>query len=48
MSHGTHMNASWHIYECVMANMTPTKGGISTATHAGVETHLNESWQTYE
>jgi len=37
MRHGTHMNASWHAYECVMARIWMRHG-----------THMNASWHTYE
>jgi len=37
MSHGTHMNESWHTYEWVMAHIWMSHG-----------THMNESCHTYE
>ena len=37
MSHGTHMNESWHTYVWVMAHISMSHG-----------THMNESWHTYE
>ena len=37
ISHGTHMNALWHTYECVMAHIRMSHG-----------THMNETWHTYD
>jgi len=37
VSHGTHMSASWHTYECVMAHIWVRHG-----------THMSASWHTYE
>jgi len=37
MSHGTYLNGSWHIYECVMAHIWMRHG-----------TYINESWHIYE
>jgi len=36
MSHGTHMDESWHTYGCVMAHIWMSHG-----------THMDESWHTY-
>ena len=37
MSHGTHVNESWHTCEWIMAHMWMSHG-----------THVNESWHTHE
>jgi len=59
MSHGTHVNESWHTYEWVMAHIWTSHGAhmnVSWRTYQRVMAHIwmwhgtrmNESWHTYE
>jgi len=50
MSHGTHLNESWHTSECAMSrNRCTQRHPVSrgqTRLSMGHGTHLNESWHT--
>ena len=56
ISHGPHMNESWHTYEWVMAQHAWTDSSSHEVPHIWVRSHkrtshgtrTNESWLTYE